>query len=198
MLNNTNIIHLVIDIETLGIVQSLAKKGTCPILEAAFATVEYIDNQWMVTISGENTFSLGNQFEEHADKETIEWHSTKNKENYVEMLRASLESPLNVADGFSNSLEAINDMAKESGKEVHYWAQGKDFDYTILSAYAVQNNFTYPFMRDFNFTKTHCLRDLIAFTGHKTSIKNNRPHRAHDDAVFEASVLAEILNSRGA
>lgn len=195
MRNKTNITHVVIDIETLGTTQSLAKKGTCPILQAAYTEVQYIANEWQIVNGNCATFSLGNQNELDACPETVNWHTTHNSENYVSQLKASLDAQLDSADAFRQWLEAINTRAKNEGKELHFWSRGKDFDFPILASYAVQNNFTYPFMRDFGFIRTHCLRDLESFFEiNGKQFKNTNPHDAMHDADQEARVLCYWLN----
>ncbi|MBS7837355.1 3'-5' exoribonuclease domain-containing protein [Wohlfahrtiimonas chitiniclastica] len=197
MRNNTNITHVVIDIETLGTVTSMLKKGTCPILQAAYTVVKYYpkDSQWRLMGGAGFTFSLGNQNEFDACADTVNWHMSKNNENYVSQLKASLDAQLDSADYFRQSLEAINIEAKNEGKELHFWSRGKDFDFPILTSYAMQNNFTYPFMRDFGFTRTHCLRDLEKFFGiDGKQFKNTNPHDAMHDADQEARVLCHWLN----
>ena len=197
MRNNTNIIHVVIDIETLGTVASMLKKGTCPILQAAFTTVKYYpeDSQWRLMGGAGFTFSLGNQHENHACQETVAWHIEHNRDNYISQSKASIETHLDSADEFRKALESIYIEARNEGKELHFWSRGKDFDFPILTSYAMQNNFTYPFMRDFGFSRTHCLRDLEKFFGiDGKQFKNNNPHDAMYDSEQEAKVLCHWLN----
>ena len=195
MRNNTNIIHVVIDIETLGTVASMLKKGTCPIIQAAFTEVSHIGSEWIIANGNCTPFSLGNQHEFDADQDTVYWHTTNNNENYVSQLRDALECSLDQADVFRRWLEAINARAKNEGKEVRYWSRGKDFDFPILTSYAMQNNFTYPFMRDYGFSRTHCIRDLEKFFGiDGKQFKNSNPHDAMYDSEQEAKVLCHWLN----
>lgn len=197
MRNHTNIIHVVIDIETLGTVASMLKKGTCPILQAAFTTVKYYpeDSQWRLSAGDCFTFSLGNQNEMDACADTVNLHITNNNENYVSQLKASLDAQLDSADYFRQALEYLHEQAKSEGKELHFWSRGKDFDFPILTSYAMQNNFTYPFMRDFGFTRIHCIRDLEKFFGiDGKQFKNANPHDAMYDSNQEAKVLCHWLN----
>lgn len=195
MRNNTNIIHVVIDAETLGTVASMLKKGTCPILQAAYIEVQYVADQWQIVSGNCATFSLGNQNELDACQETVNWHTTNNNANYVSQLKASLDAQLDSADAFRQWLEAINARAKNEDKEVRYWSRGKDFDFPILTSYAMQNNFTYPFMRDYGFARTHCIRDLEKFFGiDGKQFKNANQHDAFCDAEQEARVLCHWLN----
>lgn len=193
MRNNTNIVHVVIDIETLGTVTSMLKKGTCPILQAAYTLVKYHpkDQQWRLSGGAGFTFSLGVQNELDACPETVRWHIEHNKDNYISQLRTSLEAPLDSADYFKQALEAII----RDEQEVHYWSRGKDFDFTILASYAMQNNISYPFMHEYAFTRTHCIRDLETFFGiDRQQFKNGNPHCAMHDTEHEARILSHWLN----
>lgn len=195
MRNNTNITHVVLDVETLGTVASMLKKGTCPILQTAYTIVKYYpeDSQWRLMGGAGFTFSLGNQHENHACQETVAWHIEHNRDNYISQSKASVEAHLDSADEFRKALEEIASGASE----VHYWARGKDFDFPILTSYAMQNNFTYPFMRDYAFSRIHCIRDLEKFFGiDGKQYANTNPHNAFDDAVQEAKVLCHWLNHK--
>lgn len=194
-MRNKDSVHIVIDIETLGTIDSLLQLGGCPILEAAFVIVEYQDAEFKVTRQLAMPFSFNDQDDDdlYIDSETEDWHQKMNL-NYQNQIERYYDVHF-CASEFRNALFDMYQSAKNSGKTVHFWSKGKDFDFTILKDYALKNGITYPFMEDYNFTKTHCLRDLIYFTGFdEKTIANPNPHDALSDALTEAKILAEILN----
>lgn len=191
-----NAVHLVIDVETTGLVETIATKGGCEILEAAVSVV-YWDKfleKWTTTAPKGVMFPV--QFKE-AEESVFNWYhsSEANKKNMNDMAIAisMLKDPRH--SDFNAAIQSILEGAQKTlgDIDVHYWSRGKDFDFPILNAHAAQKGFEYPWLKAFH--NRHCLRDLEYFTGIKPEAENKHPHRAATDALHEAKHLALILNT---
>lgn len=190
-----NSVHLVIDIETTGLVETIATKGGCEILEAAVSVVYWSDfvERWVAVAPSGVIFP--DQFKE-AEESTVEWYhsSEANKKNMNDMAIARMHAKDAYHDDFKRLIEDIVERYETAHHctNAHYWSRGKDFDFPILNAHAAQKGFEYPWME--SFWNIHCLRDLEYFTGIKPEAENKHPHRAATDAFHEAKHLALILN----
>lgn len=193
---NKKAVHLVIDIETTGLVETIATKGGCEILEAAVSVVYWSDHEdkWKVLAPCGVTFPQ--QFRE-AEESTFEWYhsSEANKKNMNNMAIARMHAKDAYHYDFKMLIEDIVERYEHARHytNAHYWSRGKDFDFPILNAHAAQKGFEYPWMK--SFLNIHCLRDLEYFTGIKPEAENKHPHRAATDAFHEAKHLALILNT---
>lgn len=196
MIRDANSIHIVIDIETLGTVDSLLRLGGCPILEAAFSVVQYINGKFDIAYSESATFNLKEQLTKRQciDEDMVKWHKNHNP-NYILQSKRSRNESIAHPFHFESSLKYICARAGFRYQNVHFWAKDKDFDFIILRAYAMQFGAEYPFLKGVHRSRIHCLRDLIYFSGFdEISIKNPNPNDALSDAITEAKILVAILN----
>lgn len=183
--------HIVIDIETLGILETLIDQGSCIVLEAAFVVIDKLQ----ITHQFTTAFNVKNQQDQGIkglNQDTRNWW----RKPEMQSKYAALQKDCNEAT--EQNVHMFCSELRQHCQQARYWSLGKDFDYPILGAFLRKYNHQAPWLSGFNFTRTHCIRDLIYYTGfNKKSIPNTDAHRALPDAIHEATILIEILKNKG-
>lgn len=183
--------HIVIDIETLGTLETLIDQGSCIVLEAAFIVIDKLQITHQFTAA----FNIKNQ-QDHGikgfSKDTVNWwHKPEMSSKYVALKKACDEATEQNVHMFCSEL-------RQHCQQARYWSLGKDFDYPILGAFLRKYHHQAPWLSGFKFKRTHCIRDFIFFSEFKKkSVPNADAHRALPDAIHEATILIEILKNKG-
>ncbi len=193
-------IHVVIDIETLARSQDVLEGRSCPVLEAAFVTVKQKNGRFEVDYHISRSFDLEDQKARGIDyicPITLGWHRNKNADNYQAMLKACNESDPATLDFFLAYLQSYLFLPHHNLENTHFWAMGKDFDYPVLDALFHEYKLIPPWQLDYGFARIHCLRDIISWEGFdRSSVVNSNPHRALEDALYEAEILCRLLDQK--
>lgn len=193
-------IHVVIDIETLARSQDILEGRSCPVLEAAFVTVKQKNGRFEIDRCLARSFNITYQKYwgiDYTCPDTLKRHLEKNNDNYQAMIKSCEKAPHDAFFHFLSDLHYYLSLSIHNQKNIHYWSMGKDFDYPILDALAHAQNITTPWQLDYGFTRIHCLRDIIAWEGFdRSSAVNSNPHRALEDALYEANVLCQLLDQK--
>ena len=172
--------HIVVDIESLSTDRNAA------IIDLGATVVDFNGGQ----VSQFQTYIRSAEQQDcgkfDIDPGTVDWH-TKQDPGFIDLCESAGVSFQEAATNFAAWIAAQSDYV-----ELHFWSQGKDFDFPILEnlfkAAGVQVPWTY--------SRVHCLRDLVWLNpAARLKEKNPNPHKALSDAVHEANQLIAVYNN---
>lgn len=170
--------HIVIDVETLS------TKRNAAVVDLAAVVVDF-------NRSTTDTFQVYiRQAEQHGitstDPGTVDWHHKQDPE-FLQVCEANGITFVQALAEFIGWLQIQGD-----GVELHFWSQGKDFDFPILENLFHIAGYNIPWA----YSRVHCLRDLV-WLNPAARIRSNEPtaHKALPDAIFEAQQLAAVVNN---
>lgn len=127
----------------------------------------------------------GTAFEVNA--ETLQWHKD-NKPGYLEQCEEEGVDFREAAQVFADWLQTY-----AANFDLHMWAQGKDFDQSVLGWLFNQCSIKQPY----SYRNFHCTRDLL-FLNPAARIRGGQDEAAHTalaDAEWAASQLIAIINN---
>lgn len=168
-------VHIVVDTETLA----LDSKAAVVDIGAVMAMGKFEPNSFQLFIKPSSY--VGTPFE--IDQDTINWHET-NKPGYLDACENSGVSFQEAALEFHTWLSGFSANA-----ELHMWAQGKDFDQSILGWLFKQCGIKPAY----SYRNFHCTRDLL-FLNPAARIKGGQDEAAHT-ALADAQWAANQLNA---
>lgn len=174
--------HIVVDIETLS------TKRNAAVVDLAAVVVDFnrpTNDTFQVFIRQGEQVAAGEVFE--LDHDTLDWHDRHDPE----FLPHCENNGVSFQEAMCNFNSWI--FAQSEGVELHFWSQGKDFDFPIVENMFLQAGLATPWA----YSRLHCLRDLV-WLNPSTRIKGSGPaaHKALPDAIHEAKQLvATVKNS---
>lgn len=171
-------VNIVVDTETLA----LDSKAAVVDIGAVMAMGKFEPCQFSLLIKPSSY--AGTLFE--IDSETIQWHNV-NKPGYLDQCEAEGVSFQEAANLFNDWLGSF-----AANAELHMWAQGKDFDQSVLGWLFKQCGIKPAY----NFRNFHCTRDLL-FLNPGARIKGGQDEAAHTalaDAVWAAAQFRAIVD----
>lgn len=175
--------HIIIDTETLSI------KRNAAVVDVAAVVVDFnfggiTTKEFQQFIRQGEQVEAGHTF--HIDEGTIDWHNRHDPE----FLPQCENQGVSFQEAMTNFNEWI--FAQSQGVELHFWSQGKDFDYPILENMFEAAGLKHPW----KYSYVHCLRDLV-FLNPASRIRGVGPvaHKALLDARHEAQQLVATTKS---
>ena len=173
--------HIIIDCETLS------TKRNASVVDIAAIAIDFNgrpSQEFQTFIRRGEQVEAGHLF--HTDEETIDWHNRHDPE-FLPLCE-------NNGVSFQEAMASLNDwiLAQELGVELHFWSQGKDFDFPILENMLDAAGLKAPW----KYSRLHCLRDLV-FLNPGSRLKGSGPvaHKALLDARHEAEQLIHTTKS---
>lgn len=164
-------LHIILDLETTGIHST---SGITEIAAICQAGTSGELSRFSVMI---NPASYESNSSFRIDPNTILWHEQQNP-GIGEEWKAKGTTWMNATVQFA---EWLNDLAHGGSYEIHYWSQGKDFDFPILSNHFEKVGLTDPW----KFRQVHCLRDLV-WLNPRSRLKETADRKGHHRAINDA------------
>lgn len=167
-------IHLMLDFETLSLQPNamVLSAGICEIWPEEEGNRKHA--YW--------EFALTPQTARHIDPETVAW-----------WMEQEIKPPMNGTDGFWRIFEWLR--AVEVSREIILWANGTDFDITVLKDIAYENHQILPFkysnVRDFR-----TMRKCFPLPKDKEPATITK-HNALEDALWQARYLEALVEYYG-
>lgn len=171
-------VNIVVDTETLA----LDSKAAVIDIGAVMAMGKFEPCQFQLFIKPSSY--AGTMFE--IDSETVQWHNT-NKPGYLDQCEAEGVSFQEAANVFNDWLGGF-----AANAELHMWAQGKDFDQSVLGWLFKQCGIKPAY----SYRNFHCTRDLL-YLNPGARIKGGQDEAAHTalaDAVWAAAQFKAIVD----
>jgi len=172
-------VNIVVDTETLA----LDSKAAVIDIGAVMAMGKFEPCQFQRFIKPSSY--VDTPFEINAD--TMQWHET-NKPGYLDRCEAEGVSFQEAAHEFHQWLSGF-----AANAELHMWAQGKDFDQTILAWLFKTSGIE---KTAYSYRNFHCTRDLL-FLNPNARIRGGQDEAAHTalaDAVWAAAQFNAIVD----
>ena len=169
--------HIVIDLECLSV------KKNATVVDVAAVLVDFnfggiTTKEFQAFIRQGEQVESGSVF--HIDQNTIDWHNRHDPE----FLTHCENHGVSFQEAMQNLSQWILDQTGNT--ELHFWSQGKDFDFPILENMMEAAGLKHPW----KYSYVHCLRDLV-FLNPASRIRSSGPvaHKALLDARHEAQQL---------
>jgi hypothetical protein len=172
-------VNIVVDTETLA----LDSKAAVVDIGAVMAMGKFEPCQFQLYIKPSSY--VGTPFEIDAD--TLEWHEKQNP-GYLDKCEELGVSFQEAAHEFHTWLSGF-----AANAELHMWAQGKDFDQTILGYLFKTSGIE---KTAYSYRNFHCTRDLL-FLNPGARIKGGQDEAAHTalaDAIWAAKQFNAIVD----
>ena len=182
MANKNRVVHVMLDLETLGTAPGcaiLSIGATCFHLQEQ---LEHTDTEFYVAIDRNSNREIGLK----EDPATLDWWNTQSKA--ARDAAFAKEGAIHI----SSALARFSAFISQLKADVYIWGNGADFDLPILKA--AFDTASIPF--EFSFRSSRCYRTLKALFPYVTAlpIDGAIEHHAYYDARYQAAHAEAILN----